>query len=126
MSLAAAKCSMACSSSRFPIIKRYAESNNTRADFKPYTEALGISTTAGRSATPAQSCRSWLEGTAAHLIAHRDDGRVRERTALPVRAVDYERVAGDEPRVRRREEGRGPAELADATDPQRGLHHILL
>ena len=46
--------------------------------------------------------------------------------ALPVGAVDDERVTGDEACVRRREERRGPAELLALPDPQRGLAGVLV
>src|SRR4051812_26064410 len=55
------------------------------------------------------------EGGAAHLVAHRDDWGVGERAPLPVGAVDHEGVARHEPRVRRREERRGPPELLHLT-----------
>ena len=57
--------------------------------------------------------RPSVERRTAHLLAHRDERRVGERAALPVGAVDHERVTGDEPRVRRGEERRGPSELMD-------------
>src|SRR3954451_23213768 len=64
------------------------------------------------------------EGGAAHLVAHGDDGRVGERAALPVRAVDHEGVAGDEPGVGRSEERRGPAELLHLAHAHRGLARV--
>src|SRR4051794_18487812 len=62
----------------------------------------------------------------AHLVAHGDDGRIGERATLPVRAVDHEGVARHEPRVWRREERRGPAELLHLTHAQRGLARVLV
>src|SRR5688572_10002665 len=66
------------------------------------------------------------ERSLAHLVAHRHDRWVRQRTPLPVRAVDDQRVTGDEARVRRREKRRGPLELLPLPDTQRGLTWVLV
>ncbi len=57
-----------------------------------------------------------LERFFAELIADRCELRLHHRPALPVRAVDDERCAGDVGRVRRREERRRPSELARVAD----------
>ncbi len=58
-----------------------------------------------------------VEGRFAHLLANGHNRRVREGTALPVRAVDHEGVAGDEACVRRRQERGRPTEFAQPAHP---------
>src|SRR5262245_50843771 len=68
---------------------------------------------------------SGLEGSLAHLLADRDELGLEHGAALPVGAVDDERVAGDVGGEGRGEEGGGPAELARVADAPRGRAGVL-
>src|SRR5437763_15953536 len=69
--------------------------------------------------SPGTGRSSGTEGVLAELLADRCELRLHERAALPVRAVDDERLARDVARVRAGQERGGPTEFARAPGTER-------
>src|SRR5438552_19073782 len=69
---------------------------------------------------PHLSTGSGFERGLVELVSDWCELRLRQGAALPVGAVDHQGLAGDVVRVRRGQEGRGPAELARAAGAERG------